>query len=358
MPITINPTFTQVQQNLRDIFGYVLGDDPEACQAIYGSNSAYGVVCPVLSNTQLADPTRLLTKFILTGKANIPATATRLYSTLTFIYGHIVGRVQEEYNDNPDSSDTGVFSRKVISHRKEKYSIQFYHTGAHDAALVLNAFLNDPLSSAEIFNLFGMTLTDISDVRNVNEIISAEWEQRAEMDFCINFSSTMEYDQLPFFEGLECDENGDPTNFVQSVVIKYVDEIYTYNINSFAGIFDLLNTDGHAGFPVISASYPERIISYDEFIYTKMTRLPHQAIIDFIALPDEGSDDNTLFFQTLEGDGTLDNPYNVLENTYLHRFSPVSLFTFPADQLPATYCNEDSYTNRKNHFYNKFHIVL
>ena len=268
MPLTISPTFTQVQQNLRDIFGYVLGDDPEACQAIYGSDSAYGVVCPVLTNDQLADPTRLLTKYILTGKANIPATATRLYSTLTYVHGHIVGRVQEEYNDNIDSDDTGVFNRKVISHRKEKYSIQFYYDGAHDTAFILNQFLNDPLSSSEIFNLFGMTLTEVSDVRNVNEILSAEWEQRAEMDFCINFSSIMEYDQVPFFGG--------PT---QSFLFKYIDEVYT------GGVFEIVNEDGRFILPTISAGCPERIsANFFEFVYTKMTRRPHVAIIDFVAL--------------------------------------------------------------------------
>ena len=309
MAITISPIFSEVQQNIRDIFGYVLGDDPEACEAIYGTDSAYGVICPVLSDTQLEDPTRLLTKFILTGKSNIPATATRLYATLTYIHGHIVGRVQEEYGDNTDSEATGLFKRKVISHRKEKYSIQFYYNGAHDTAFILNQFLNDPLSGAEIFNLFGMSLTEVSDVRNVNEIISAEWEERAEMDFCVNFSSTMEYEQVPFFGGP-----------IQSFIFKYIDEIHTQ------GVFEILDENGRYILPTISASCPERIsANFFEFVYTKMSRVPHVAIIDFVALPHDATvDENTLFEQVINDETT-----GVDENGNIHRFSPSALFTYP-----------------------------
>ena len=41
-----------------------------------------------------------------------------------------------EENDNSDTF-WSTFKRKVMSHRKEKYSIQFYHDGAHDTGMAL-----------------------------------------------------------------------------------------------------------------------------------------------------------------------------------------------------------------------------
>ena len=97
MAITLSPTFGEVQQNLRDIFGYVLGEDVQSCRASYGTGG-YFWCCFDLPPASLADPTRLLTKFILTGKANIPATAeSSVWSTLIFMNGQILGRVEEEY---------------------------------------------------------------------------------------------------------------------------------------------------------------------------------------------------------------------------------------------------------------------
>ena len=294
MAISISPTLADVQQTLRNIFGVV---------------------------------TNIETKHILTGKANIPARKS-LYGTLIFMHGEIVGRVQEEYNNNENSDTTGMFKRTVRSHRKEKYSVQFYHDGAHATGMALNAFLNDPMQSAQIFLDEGITLTEISRVRNINDIVSAEWEERAEMDFCVNFISTIENDTVPYVQGFNIDEDGNILSLTQSILIKYIDEIYTYDINSLDRVFRIVDENNGFVFPTLSGSFPERIVTYDNFIYTRMIRLPHVAVIDFTALPnDDETDENILFVQTIEGEGTT-------ENDNLHRFSHVNLFTYPEDRIP------------------------
>ena len=149
---------------------------------------------------------------------------------------------------------------------------------------------------------------------------------------------------VPYVQGFNVDEDGNILALTQSILIKYIDELYSYPIDSLDSVFRIVDENNRFVFPTISGGMPERIVTHDDFMYTRMIRLPHVAVIDFTALPNDDETDENILFKPIENvpvkpiaaDFPVDAEYQTALAEYqtalaeygegiadsLHRFSP------------------------------------
>ena len=74
---------------------------------------------------------------------------------------------------------------------EDRYSVQWFREGARDAARRFSVWVYSPegLQSAQDT---GFTLLRVSDVRQLDEVVSGAWEERAGMDLHIGYGQKIE----------------------------------------------------------------------------------------------------------------------------------------------------------------------
>ena len=66
------------------------------------------------------------------------------------------------------------------------YSVQWFRTGAQDAAMMFQQWTSSPLGQLGAEQR-GLTFQRCSAVRQLNEIVSAAWEERAGLDLTVSY---------------------------------------------------------------------------------------------------------------------------------------------------------------------------
>ena len=84
----------------------------------------------------------------------------------------------------------GRVAVSVFDSSTVEYSVQFYRRGAHDLARRLRLWCRSPMGieAAERRNL---TFFNTSAVRQIDEVVSADWEPRASLDLSLGIVSSL-----------------------------------------------------------------------------------------------------------------------------------------------------------------------
>ena len=89
------------------------------------------------------------------------------------------------------SSDGQSLDAPTIATVRGRYSAQWFRAGAHDAARRFATWVWSPAGLAHAQRT-GLTVRRVSDVRQLDEIVSAAWEERAGVDLDIGYRQAIE----------------------------------------------------------------------------------------------------------------------------------------------------------------------
>ena len=118
---------------------------------------------------------------VLVGKRGKVAPTT-LFGTVTLI---------------ADSEEGTAWTRQTpaglmtFESRSVSYSVQFFNKGAHDAARRLRLWAKSP-QGRSVATMRGLTLYRFSAVRNLDDIVSAEWEERSGIDLELGYVAILD----------------------------------------------------------------------------------------------------------------------------------------------------------------------
>ena len=74
---------------------------------------------------------------------------------------------------------------------EDRYSVQWFREGARDAARRFSVWVYSPEGLQSALDA-GLTLLRVSDVRQLDEVVSTAWEERAGLDLHIGYTQTIE----------------------------------------------------------------------------------------------------------------------------------------------------------------------
>ena len=73
---------------------------------------------------------------------------------------------------------------------EDRYSVQWFREGARDAARRFSVWVYSPEGLQSALDA-GLTLLRVSDVRQLDEVVSTAWEERAGLDLHIGYTQTI-----------------------------------------------------------------------------------------------------------------------------------------------------------------------
>ena len=73
---------------------------------------------------------------------------------------------------------------------RTRYSVQWFRTGAHDAAKRLSVWASSP-TGRDLASSLGLTFIRVSDIRQLDDIVSNAWEERAGLDLDLGYIQTL-----------------------------------------------------------------------------------------------------------------------------------------------------------------------
>ena len=123
---------------------------------------------------------------VIPGNAGGPA-PTDLFASVVLIHNAIRGipATASRLTGDGLSLDAGTLATV-----EDRYSVQWFREGARDAARRFSVWVYSPegLQSARDT---GLTLRRVSDVRQLDKIVSTAWEERAGLDLHIGYTQTI-----------------------------------------------------------------------------------------------------------------------------------------------------------------------
>ena len=128
----------------------------------------------------VAEGSGLESKRVAAGNRNAPA-PNDPYATVLLITASGQGIPYTLYEDDEDEVDAST-----IGTVRARYSVQWYREGARDAARRFAMWSWSP-RGVDVATARGLTFLRVSDVRQLDAIVSDAWEERAGLDLDLEY---------------------------------------------------------------------------------------------------------------------------------------------------------------------------
>ena len=89
------------------------------------------------------------------------------------------------------ASDEADLDALTIATVRGRYSVQWFRTGAHDAAKRLSVWVWSPEGVAQAQQA-DLTVLRVSDVRQLDDVVSGAWEERAGLDIEVGYTQKID----------------------------------------------------------------------------------------------------------------------------------------------------------------------
>ena len=107
-----------------------------------------------------------------------------LFASLVLIHQAIEGVPATVMSLAPGGADLNALTVATV---RGRYSVQGFRTGAHDAATRLSVWVWSPEGVAQAQQA-DLTVLRVSDVRQLDEVVSGAWEERAGLDIDVGYT--------------------------------------------------------------------------------------------------------------------------------------------------------------------------
>ena len=124
---------------------------------------------------------------VLSGNKGTPV-PDGLFASLVLIHQAIEGIPATVMSLAPDGADLNA---PTVATVRGRYSVQWFRTGAHDAATRLSVWAWSPEGVAQAQQA-DLTVLRVSDVRQLDDVVSGAWEERAGVDIDIGYRQVVE----------------------------------------------------------------------------------------------------------------------------------------------------------------------
>ena len=112
---------------------------------------------------------------------------TDLFASVVLIHNAIEGipATVSRLTEDGLSLDAGTLATV-----EDRYSVQWFREGARDAARSFSVWVYSPEGLQSALDA-GLTFRRVSDVRQLDEVVSGAWEERAGLDLHIGYTQTI-----------------------------------------------------------------------------------------------------------------------------------------------------------------------
>ena len=111
-----------------------------------------------------------------------------LFATVVLIHQDIEGIPATVMSLASDEADLDALTIATV---RGRYSVQWFRTGAHDAATRLSVWVWSPEGVAQA-QKSDLTVLRVSDVRQLDEVVSEAWEERAGLDIDVGYTQKID----------------------------------------------------------------------------------------------------------------------------------------------------------------------
>ena len=111
-----------------------------------------------------------------------------LFATVVLIHQDIEGIPATVMSLASDEADLDALTIATV---RGRYSVQWFHTGAHDAAKRLSVWVWSPEGVAQA-QKSDLTVLRVSDVRQLDDVVSGAWEERAGLDIDVGYTQKID----------------------------------------------------------------------------------------------------------------------------------------------------------------------
>ena len=107
-----------------------------------------------------------------------------LFATVVLIHQDIEGIPATVMSLASGEADLNALTVATV---RGRYSVQWFRTGAHDAATRLSVWVWSPEGVAQAQKA-DLTVLRVSDVRQLDDVVSGAWEERAGLDIDVGYT--------------------------------------------------------------------------------------------------------------------------------------------------------------------------
>ncbi len=125
--------------------------------------------------------------FVIPGNDDGP-TPDELFATALLIHQDIQGIPATPVTL---ASDGLALDAPTVATVRGRYSVQWFRAGAHDAARRFATWLSSPAGLSKAHE-YGLTTRRVSDVRQLDDIVSGVWEERSGVDLDVEYLQTID----------------------------------------------------------------------------------------------------------------------------------------------------------------------
>ena len=111
-----------------------------------------------------------------------------LFASLVLIHQDIEGIPATVMSLASDGADLNA---PTVATVRGRYSVQWFRTGAHDAARRLSVWVWSPEGVAQAQQA-DLTVLRVSDVRQLDDVVSGAWEERAGLDIDVGYTQRID----------------------------------------------------------------------------------------------------------------------------------------------------------------------
>ena len=111
-----------------------------------------------------------------------------LFASLALIHQGIEGIPATVMSLASDEADLNALTMATV---RGRYSVQWFRTGAHDAATRLSVWVWSPEGVAQA-QKSDLTVLRVSDVRQLDDVVSGAWEERAGLDIDVGYTQRID----------------------------------------------------------------------------------------------------------------------------------------------------------------------
>ena len=111
-----------------------------------------------------------------------------LFATVMLIHQDIEGIPATVMSLASDGADLNA---PTVATVRGRYSVQWFRTGAHDAAKRLSVWVWSPEGVAKAQGA-DLTVLRVSDVRQLDDVVSGVWEERAGLDIDVGYTQRID----------------------------------------------------------------------------------------------------------------------------------------------------------------------
>ena len=120
---------------------------------------------------------------VLSGNKGTPV-PDGLFASLVLIHQAIEGVPATVMSLASGGTDLDALTIATV---RGRYSVQWFRTGAHDAATRLSVWVWSPEGVAQAQQA-DLTVLRVSDVRQLDDVVSGAWEERAGLDIDVGYT--------------------------------------------------------------------------------------------------------------------------------------------------------------------------